>query len=71
MEKLIVAHNIHKKLGDVNVLKNIALEINSGEIIAIVGPSGAGKTTLLQILGTLSTPDSGSDVSYKLTKPTS
>ena len=68
MEKLIVAHNIHKKLGDVNVLKNIALEINSGEIIAIVGPSGAGKTTLLQILGTLSTPDSCSDVSLQIDK---
>ncbi len=54
--------NIHKKLGDLNILKNIALEINSGEIIAIVGPSGAGKTTLLQILGTLSRPDKSSDV---------
>ena len=32
MEKLIVARNIHKKLGDVNVLKNIALEINSSGI---------------------------------------
>jgi len=68
MEKLIVARNIHKKLGDVNVLKNIAIEINSGEIIAIVGPSGAGKTTLLQILGTLSSPDSGSDVSLQIDK---
>ena len=68
MEKLIIARNIHKKLGDVNILKNIALEINSGEIIAIVGPSGAGKTTLLQILGTLSTPDSGSDVSLQIDK---
>ncbi len=62
MKKLIVAKNIHKKLGDLNILKNIALEINSGEIIAIVGPSGAGKTTLLQILGTLSRPDKSSDV---------
>ena len=56
MEKLIIERNIHKKLGDVNVLKNIALEINSGEIIVIVGSSGAGKTTLLQIIGTLDTP---------------
>ncbi|MDG1263081.1 MAG: ABC transporter ATP-binding protein [Flavobacteriaceae bacterium] len=62
MKKLIVAKNINKKLGDLNILKNIALEINSGEIIAIVGPSGAGKTTLLQILGTLSRPDKSSDV---------
>ena len=66
MKKLIVAKNIHKKLGDLNILKNIALEINSGEIIAIVGPSGAGKTTLLQILGTLSRPDKSSDVSIQI-----
>ena len=41
MKKLIVARNIHKQLGDVEILKNIDLEINAGEIIAIVGPSGA------------------------------
>ncbi len=66
MKKLIVAKNIHKKLGNLKILKNIALEINSGEIIAIVGPSGAGKTTLLQILGTLSRPDKSSGVSIQI-----
>ena len=66
MKKLIVAKNIHKKIGNLKILKNIALEINSGEIIAIVGPSGAGKTTLLQILGTLSRPDKSSDVSIQI-----
>ncbi len=62
MKKLIVARNIHKQLGDVKILKNIDLEINAGEIIAIVGPSGAGKTSLLQILGTLSSPDKTPDL---------
>ncbi|MGB2152954.1 MAG: ABC transporter ATP-binding protein [Flavobacteriaceae bacterium] len=66
MRKLIVAKNIHKKLGNLKILKNIALEINSGEIIAIVGPSGAGKTTLLQILGTLSRPDKSSGASIQI-----
>ncbi|OFX89982.1 MAG: lipoprotein ABC transporter ATP-binding protein [Bacteroidetes bacterium GWF2_33_16] len=56
---MIIAENITKSYGDLQVLKGIDLKIDKGEIISIVGPSGAGKTTFLQILGTLSKPDSG------------
>lgn len=56
---IISAHNIHKSYGTLEVLKGIDLEVPQGEILSITGASGAGKTTLLQILGTLSTPDSG------------
>ncbi len=56
---MIQLNHINKSFGTLQVLKDISLTINSGEILAIAGPSGAGKTTLLQIAGTLDTPDSG------------
>ncbi len=57
---IIKASDIHKSFGQLKVLKGIDLEVRKGEIVSITGASGAGKSTLLQILGTLSTPDSGS-----------
>lgn len=51
--------NIHKKYGNLEVLKGISLRINPAEIVSIVGSSGAGKSTLLHILGTLDKADSG------------
>jgi lipoprotein-releasing system ATP-binding protein len=57
--EMILAKNIRKSFGELEVLKGVDLSIAKGEIVSIVGPSGAGKTTLLQILGTLDKANEG------------
>lgn len=56
---MIVAKNIVKKYGTLEVLKGVSLDVRKAEIVSIIGKSGAGKTTLLHILGTLDLPNSG------------
>lgn len=56
---MISVKDIHKKFGSLEVLKGINLEIESNQVVSIVGASGAGKTTLLQIMGSLMKPTSG------------
>ena len=56
---MIVAENIIKSYGSVDVLKGVNLNIKQSEIVSIVGKSGAGKSTLLQIMGTIENADAG------------
>ena len=56
---MLTANNIHKKYGQLHVLKGVSLSVHPKEIVSIVGSSGAGKSTLLHILGTLDEADSG------------
>lgn len=56
---MISIKNIHKKFGDNEVLKGIDLDINKGEVVAILGPSGSGKTTFLRCLNVLERADQG------------
>jgi len=56
---MLIAKNVTKFYGNLKVLSGVDLQINSGEIVCIVGSSGAGKSTLLHILGTLDYADGG------------
>ena len=51
--------NLSKSFGDVEVLKNINLEVEEGEFFSLLGPSGCGKTTLLRILAGFEYPSEG------------
>lgn len=56
---MISVKDIRKEFGQLEVLKGINLDIESNQVVSIVGASGAGKTTLLQIMGSLLKPSSG------------
>lgn len=56
---MIKIENLAKKFDKIEVLKDISLEINKGEVLAIIGPSGSGKSTLLRCINLLETPTSG------------
>lgn len=60
MQKVIKLENIGKKFGGNYVLQNISLEINRGDIHAIIGENGAGKSTLMKIIGGIYQPNEGS-----------
>ncbi|WP_091388182.1 zinc ABC transporter ATP-binding protein ZnuC [Microbulbifer marinus] len=59
-EPLITADNLGLEIAGRQLLQNITLELQQGEIVTVIGPNGAGKTTLLRLLLGLTRPTSGS-----------
>ena len=56
---MLEVKQIHKSFGDLEVLKQVDLQVNKGDVVAILGPSGSGKTTLLRCLNFLERADGG------------
>lgn len=56
---MIKVENLYKQFGDNEVLKGITTNINSGEVVSIIGPSGSGKSTFLRCINLLEVPTKG------------
>src|SRR2546428_13207636 len=59
LETAIQAHGLVKRYGELEAVRGIDLEVQSGEIFGFLGPNGAGKSTTISILCTLLTPTAG------------
>ena len=58
-EELLSLQNIYKNFGNVKVLKDVNININKGEVVALIGDNGAGKSTLLKVITGVHQPSSG------------
>jgi polar amino acid transport system ATP-binding protein len=59
MEAMIEVRDLHKRFGNVEVLKGINLNVAPGKVVCVIGPSGSGKSTLLRCINRLERPDAG------------
>ncbi|WP_010171304.1 amino acid ABC transporter ATP-binding protein [Bacillus coahuilensis] len=57
---MLTLKNIHKRFGDLEVLKGLDLQVDKGKVVVLIGPSGSGKTTFLRCINSLEVPDQGS-----------
>jgi polar amino acid transport system ATP-binding protein len=56
---MVKLEGIHKRFGDLEVLKGVDLQIKKGEVVCVLGPSGSGKSTLLRCINLLEPPEKG------------
>ncbi len=59
---MIHIENLHKRFGELEVLKGVDLHVRPGEVVCIIGPSGSGKSTVLRCINRLEEPSSGTIV---------
>lgn len=59
MDLPITFDHVYKSFGKIKAIEDVSLEVNEGELVALVGPNGAGKTTLLKLAAGVLLPDSG------------
>jgi len=58
-EAMLRLENVHKRFGDLEVLRGVDLEVTKGEVVCVLGPSGSGKSTLLRCINLLEPPETG------------
>ena len=56
---ILSVKNLHKNFGQLEVLKGVTIDVNKGDVVAVIGPSGCGKSTFLRCLNQLEEPTSG------------
>jgi polar amino acid transport system ATP-binding protein len=58
-DPVLALHGVHKRFGQLHVLRGIDLEVGRGSVVCVIGPSGSGKSTLLRCINLLEPPDEG------------
>jgi D-xylose transport system ATP-binding protein len=58
-QPVLTLHGVNKRFGAVQALSDASLEVNSGEVVALVGDNGAGKSTMIKVIAGVNPADSG------------
>jgi ABC-type polar amino acid transport system ATPase subunit len=58
-DAMVRVEGVHKRFGDLHVLRGIDLDVGRGSVVCVIGPSGSGKSTLLRCINLLEPPDDG------------
>ena len=59
MTPILEIKGLHKTFGGLNVIRDLGLIVNTGEVVSVIGPNGAGKTTLFNVISGIYRPDQG------------